>query len=59
RPRRPGAPAPGERWDRALVRVPPGSGAALATALRTARAARLARRGSEPVRVRVDPEDIG
>ncbi|GAA2405900.1 primosomal protein N' [Streptomyces glaucosporus] len=59
RPRRPGAPPAGERWERALVRVPPGSGAALAAALRTARAARLARRGSAPVRVRVDPDDIG
>ncbi|MFP8885548.1 primosomal protein N' [Streptomyces mangrovi] len=59
RPRRPGGPPPGERWERALVRVPPGSGAALAAALKAARAARLARRGSEPVRVRVDPEDIG
>ncbi|PJE95060.1 primosome assembly protein PriA [Streptomyces carminius] len=58
-PRRPGAPPPGERWDRALVRVPPGSGAELAAALRTARAARLARRTGPPVRVRIDPEDIG
>ncbi|MGK5499861.1 primosomal protein N' [Streptomyces sp. URMC 125] len=59
RPRRPGSAPAGERWGRALVRVPPGGGAALAAALRTARAARLARRGSAPVRVRIDPEDIG
>ncbi|WP_328316424.1 primosomal protein N' [Streptomyces sp. NBC_00388] len=58
RPRRPGDPPPGESWERALVRVPPGSGAALASALRTAQAARLTR-GSEPVRIRVDPPDIG
>ncbi|WP_049564389.1 primosomal protein N' [Streptomyces sp. SBT349] len=59
RPRRTGEPPPGEGWDRALVRVPPGSGAALAAALRTAQAARLARREGPPVRVRVDPPDIG
>ncbi|MFG3036466.1 primosomal protein N' [Streptomyces sp. NPDC048330] len=58
-PRRPGDPPPGEQWDRALVRVPPGSGAALATALKQARAARMARGGGEPVRIRVDPPDIG
>ncbi|MFI9153188.1 primosomal protein N' [Streptomyces sp. NPDC053367] len=61
RPRRPGAPPPGEQWDRALVRVPPGSGAALAAALKAAQAARMARGagGGEPVRVRIDPPDIG
>ncbi|MGA5551231.1 primosomal protein N' [Streptomyces pseudogriseolus] len=59
RPRRPGAPPPGERWDRALVRVPPGSGAALAGALKAAQAARMARGGSTPVWVRIDPPDIG
>ncbi|MEX0174367.1 primosomal protein N' [Streptomyces sp. LMG1-1-1.1] len=58
-PRRPGDPPPGEMWDRALVRVPPGSGAALAAALKQARAARMARGGGEPVRIRVDPPDIG
>ncbi|MCX5389520.1 primosomal protein N' [Streptomyces sp. NBC_00094] len=58
-PRRPGDPPPGEQWDRALVRVPPGSGAALAAALKQARAAGLARGGGEPVRIRVDPPDIG
>ncbi|GGZ08665.1 primosomal protein N' [Streptomyces poonensis] len=59
RPRQVGAPPPGERWERALVRVPPGSGAALATALKSAQAARLARGGSETVRIRIDPPDIG
>jgi primosomal protein N' len=58
-PRRVGAPPPGERWERALVRVPPGSGAALAAALKAAQAARMARGGSEPVRIRIDPPDIG
>ncbi|MFC8016122.1 primosomal protein N' [Streptomyces cinereoruber] len=57
--RRPGDPPPGEQWERALVRVPPGSGAALAAALKQARAARTARGGGDPVRVRVDPLDIG
>ncbi|MET7851730.1 primosomal protein N' [Streptomyces avermitilis] len=64
RPRRVGGPPPGERWERALIRVPPGSGAALAGALKTAQAARMARggggNGSEaPVRIRIDPPDIG
>ncbi|MER5931471.1 primosomal protein N' [Streptomyces sp. NPDC002054] len=57
-PSRRGEPAPGER---ALVRVPPGSGAALAAALKSAQAARLARGvpPSEAVRVRIDPPHIG
>ncbi|MEW2398373.1 primosomal protein N' [Streptomyces sp. NPDC046862] len=61
RPRRTGAPPAGERWERALVRVPPGSGAALAAALKSALAARMARGGSggEAVRIRIDPLDIG
>ncbi len=52
RPRR-GAvgPRPGPR--------PPGSGAALAGALKAAQAARMARGGSTPVWVRIDPPDIG
>ncbi|MEU2244257.1 MULTISPECIES: primosomal protein N' [Streptomyces] len=58
-PRRPGDPPAGEQWERALVRVPPGSGAALAAALKVARATGLARGGGEPVRIRVDPPDIG
>ncbi|MDA5280609.1 primosome assembly protein PriA, partial [Streptomyces sp. Isolate_45] len=44
-----------------LVRVPPGSGAALAAALKAAQAARMARGVpvAEAVRVRIDPSDIG
>ncbi|MFC9607281.1 primosomal protein N' [Streptomyces niveus] len=59
RPRRTGDPPPGELWERALLRVPPGSGAALATALKSAQAGRLARGGGDPVRIRIDPPDIG
>nr|BFD85945.1 primosomal protein N' [Streptomyces sp. Xyl84] len=59
RPRRPGAPPPGEHWERALVRVPPGSGSALAAALKAAQAARTARGSGEAVWVRIDPPDIG
>ncbi|MVO87484.1 primosomal protein N' [Streptomyces sp. p1417] len=62
RPRRPGdAPPGGEHAERALVRVPPGSGAALARALKTAQAARMARGAGQQavVRVRIDPADIG
>ncbi|MEV6794242.1 primosomal protein N' [Streptomyces sp. NPDC051320] len=58
RPRGPGDAPPGEQGQRALIRVPPGSGAALAAALKTAQAARLAR-GGDPVRIRVDPPEIG
>ncbi|MFI6684381.1 primosomal protein N' [Streptomyces sp. NPDC050485] len=59
RARRPGDPPVGEQWERALVRVPPGSGAALAAALKAAQAGRLARGGGDPVRIRIDPPDIG
>ena len=59
RPRRPGDPPPGEQWERALVRVPRGSGAPLAAALKTALAGRLARREGPVPHVRVDPLDIG
>ena len=59
RPRRPGDPPAGETWERALLRVPPGSGAALAAALKAAQASRLSRGGGEPVRIRIDPPDIG
>ncbi|WP_407939698.1 primosomal protein N' family DNA-binding protein [Motilibacter deserti] len=44
---------------RAVVRAPRAAGAALASALATAQALRSARRDSEPVRVRVDPLDLG
>ncbi|WP_055693905.1 primosomal protein N', partial [Streptomyces prasinopilosus] len=43
RPRRPGGPPPGDQWERALIRVPPGRGAALTAALKSAQAARTAR----------------
>ncbi|MEV6396597.1 primosomal protein N' [Streptomyces sp. NPDC051907] len=59
RPRRPGDPPVGERWERALLRVPPGSGAALAAALKAAQAGRMAKGGGESVRIRIDPVDIG
>ncbi|MFD3734375.1 primosomal protein N' [Streptomyces sp. NPDC058632] len=59
RPRRPGGPPPGDHWERALIRVPPGRGAALTAALKSAQAARMARGGDEPVWVRIDPPDIG
>ncbi|MER6111467.1 primosomal protein N' [Streptomyces hirsutus] len=59
RPRRPGGPPPGDHWERALIRVPPGRGTALTAALKSAQAARTARAGDEPVWVRIDPPDIG
>ncbi|MQY11878.1 putative primosomal protein N' [Streptomyces sp. RB5] len=63
RPRRPGDPAPApagdEPWERVLLRVPRGTGAALAAALKAAQAARMVRRETAPVRVRIDPSDIG
>lgn len=63
RARRPAVSAAGagEPWERALIRVPPGSGAALAGALKSAQAARMARGVNEGarVRIRVDPLDIG
>ncbi|MEV6263992.1 primosomal protein N' [Streptomyces sp. NPDC051784] len=59
RPRRQGDPPPGDTWERALIRVPPGRGAALAAALKTAQAARTAKGAGDPVRIRIDPPDIG
>ncbi|GAA1293855.1 primosomal protein N' [Streptomyces sanglieri] len=59
RPRRPGDAPQGEPWERVLLRVPPGSGAALAAALKAAQAARMSRGSGEQVRIRVDPPDIG
>ncbi|MFS0696862.1 primosomal protein N' [Streptomyces nitrosporeus] len=59
RPRRPGDAPPGAPRERALVRVPPGRGAALAAALKAASAARTARGSGDPVRIRIDPPDIG
>ncbi|MET8299042.1 primosomal protein N' [Streptomyces sp. NPDC005180] len=59
-------PVPGRRGEasegeRVLIRVPPGSGAALAAALKSAQAARMARGAGagDAVRVRIDPPDIG
>jgi primosomal protein N' (replication factor Y) len=59
RPRRPGDPPAGESWERALVRVRPGQGTALAAALKAARAARMVKREGEAVRVWIDPPDLG
>ncbi len=49
----------GESWERVLIRVVPGRGAALAGALKAAQAARTAKGGGEQVRIRIDPPDIG
>ncbi|MFJ2777029.1 MULTISPECIES: primosomal protein N' [unclassified Kitasatospora] len=49
----------GEEQERALLRVPPGQGAALAAALKAAQIARIALRTPEAVKVRIDPLDIG
>jgi primosomal protein N' (replication factor Y) len=51
--------APEEMRERALVRVPRTEGRALAAALHAAQAARTARKAADPVRVRMDPPDIG
>ncbi|HEY0815443.1 MAG TPA: primosomal protein N' [Pseudonocardia sp.] len=45
--------------ERALVRVPRTEGRLLAAALHAAQAARTARKAVEPVRVRMDPPDVG
>jgi primosomal protein N' (replication factor Y) len=45
--------------ERALVRVPRARGRELAAALHVAQAARTARKATDPVRVRMDPPDIG
>jgi primosomal protein N' (replication factor Y) len=57
-------PEPGTTRDdppreRALVRVPRPQGRALAAALAGAQAVRSARKATEPVRVRLDPPEIG
>lgn len=59
RPRRSEDPPVGERWERALLRVPPGSGPGLVAALKRAQVDRLVRGVGDPVRIRVDPLDIG
>jgi primosomal protein N' (replication factor Y) len=48
-----------EPRERALVRVPRAEGRALATALAAAQAARTARKAPHPVRVQLDPMEIG
>lgn len=48
---------PGGPSERALIRVPPPEGTALARALRAAQGVRSARKAADPVRVRVDPAD--
>ncbi|MGW1230513.1 primosome assembly protein PriA, partial [Streptomyces sp. NPDC002530] len=58
RPRRPFEAPAGQSWERILIRVPPGSGAALAAALKKARVSRTGG-GAGAVRIRVDPPDIG
>jgi primosomal protein N' (replication factor Y) len=45
--------------ERALVRVPRAQGRALAVALQVAQAARTARKATDPVRVRMDPPEVG
>ncbi|WP_405579067.1 primosomal protein N' [Streptomyces sp. NBC_01190] len=52
-------PPPGEQWERLLLRVPPGTGAALAAALKEAQVRRAARGAAEPTFIRMDPPDIG
>ena len=52
-------PGGGEPLERVLLRVAPGQGAALATAVKSAYVARLARKQTDPVRIRIDPLDIG
>ena len=41
------------------MRVPRAEGRVLAAALHAAQAARTARKATEPVRVRMDPPDVG
>lgn len=55
----PGADPPPEARERALLRVPRVEGRTLAAALHAAQAARTARKMPDPVRVRLDPVEIG
>ncbi|MGQ0483082.1 MAG: primosomal protein N' [Pseudonocardia sp.] len=50
--------ASGAARERALVRVPTALGRELAAALAAAQAARTARKAADPVRVRLDPQEI-
>jgi primosomal protein N' (replication factor Y) len=53
-------PAPsGAVRERALVRVPRTDGRALAAAMAAGQAARTARKAPDPVRVQLDPQEIG
>jgi primosomal protein N' (replication factor Y) len=45
--------------ERMLVRVPRADGRALAAALAAAQSVRAARKATEPVRVRLDPVELG
>ena len=56
---RTGGPGGAEPLERVLLRVAPGQGSALATAVKSAYAARMARKQTDPVRIRIDPLDIG
>jgi len=55
----PGAAPGAEPRERALLRVPRPQGRALASALAEAQALRSARKATEPVRVRLDPPEVG
>jgi primosomal protein N' (replication factor Y) (superfamily II helicase) len=55
----PGAPAGAGVRERALLRVPRPQGRALAAALAAAQALRSARKAPDPVRVRLDPPEVG
>jgi primosomal protein N' (replication factor Y) len=56
----PPGPADGDGpRERSLLRVPRTRGRALAAALHTAQAARTARKATDPIRVRLDPAEIG
>jgi primosomal protein N' (replication factor Y) len=52
-------PVDGEVRERLLLRVPRARGRALAAALHAAQAGRTARKAADPVRVRLDPAEIG
>jgi primosomal protein N' (replication factor Y) len=52
-------PVPSDKeTERVLIRVARASGAALATALKTAAASRSARKSAEPVRIVLDPVEL-
>jgi primosomal protein N' (replication factor Y) len=55
----PAATEPGGPRERALLRVPRARGKVLGSALHAAQATRAARKATDPVRVRLDPVEIG